>query len=204
MTEPSPIVVYLDTNDYINIHQHRQEESISSVLTYLKDQTALGHIIVAYSPMIVLEFLTRPGAGFTPNRVDRGKLLSELCGLNVFSMEFGSGNKLLRSDGNWMGPGLTKGISIKAKLAEGFAKARKEGLSTPGLNRAMKRKIASDSYIFSQLKSSSVKFGRRREDFGTMPVSQEFLDGRYFERYIKGQIREQTVQIAFTKWLRNV
>ena len=34
-----------------------------------------------------------------------------------------------------------------------------------------------------------------------MPVSQEFLDGRYFERYIKGQIREQTVQIAFTKWL---
>ena len=203
MPKRPPLVVYLDTQDYINIQLHRNEDTVSSVVRFLQTKIAEGSVIVAYSPMIVLEYLTRPEIGFSENRIERGIILNEFCGLNTFSMEFGNKSGLLRSDGNWVGDKLSRGISIKSILRQGVEKARKEISGISGLNRKARRKVSSDGYLNSYFKSISSTFGRRREDFGTMPVSQAFLDGRFIERYLQGEIGEAIVNTAFCKWMTN-
>ncbi|MEO8241305.1 MAG: hypothetical protein ABI832_03280 [bacterium] len=201
MQNGPPLVVYLDTQDYVNIQHRRDNTANASVLNYLLTKVADGDIIIPYSPMIVLEFLTRPGSGLGEDRAERGRILKEFCGLNTFAMEFGKPNDSLRSDGNWIGEDLTKGISLKPLLQKYINEARAAIISQSSLNRKARRQLSNDRFVWKYLRTVNPTFGRKKEDFDPIPVSQEFLDGRFMERYLRGEISESTVHEAFSKWM---
>lgn len=201
MKRGMPVIVYLDTQDYINIRQHGNDAEISKVVAYIKAKIFEGKISVYYSPMIVLEFLTRPGEGFIQDRIERGRLVKEICGQNTFSIEFSSLKAGMRSDGNWIGSQITDELSVKRLIKKSIESARKEIAIDLRLNRETRRKINSDSYIIAQMKSGESRLFGTKADFGSLPVSEEFMKGRYIERYLQKEISEAAVQRAFTKWI---
>lgn len=197
----SPLVIYLDTSDYINIREHGDDAEISRVVECLKSKTIENKLTVVYSPMIILEFLTRPGEGYYADRIERGRVLKNICGLNTFTIEFQTSKRSFRNDGNWLGEDLHKALPIKDILKNALKSVRKELLAESQLNRGARRKLKSDSYVLSQMRSANIDLFSSRADFGSIPVSEEFLKGRYIEKYLKGQISEAAVQQGFTKWI---
>jgi len=65
----TPLVLYLDTQDYINLFNEPDDGPNHAILEQLMDHKNRGEIVIGYSWVIMLEFITRPTEKFREERV---------------------------------------------------------------------------------------------------------------------------------------
>ena len=81
---PLPLVVYLDTQDYIRLFNEPDDGPNHAILRQLMEHRGRGEIVIGYSWVIMLEVITRPTEEFRDERVRRGQLVKDICGLHAF------------------------------------------------------------------------------------------------------------------------
>lgn len=184
------LVVYLDSQDYIKIFNEAEggeNRKVLERLMYLKNQ---GLITIGFSAITLLEFVTEPDEKHRQERISRGKLIKDICGPNAFPMvnDLGSGARFPNGE-NWLFPEGKQLISASKMLRQLSEEYESAIRGHKEFNRKTKR---------SFLKKNSLKkivlengFGRKVEHYGTIPVSKDFVDGRYIEKLILGKISKE-------------
>lgn len=180
------LTVYLDTQDYINIFNEPdggENRKILDILLRFRDD---GHLVIGFSAITLLEFITEPDDNNREERVRRGRLIKNICGKNAFPMivDLGSGARF-PNGGNWLLAEGNKLISA-SKVLRDLCEYYKSEVNKLGGNRNQRRKLLKQLALEKLVLKNG--FGRNISDYGNIPVSREFVEGRYIEKLILGKI----------------
>jgi hypothetical protein len=150
----------------------------------------------------VIEFITKPDAANRAERVRRGQMIKEICGPNAFPpvTELGKGAKF-PNGGRWLLGKNEKVISARELRASMTKIARESLAKADGLNRSQRRKLARSDLIRELIRRSSSTWGRSRSDLGGIPVSDEIIESRIFERFMKGQCSDDEFENRMNAWI---
>ena len=195
------LIVYLDTQDYIKLFNEPDEGPNHQVLSDLLAYRDRREIVIGFSFATILEFITKPDAANRQERIRRGQLIKDVCGPRAFPFptDIPKGASF-PNDGMWMPSGGEKIIS-----AQQFRNQMHEGLleelaNTEGLNRKQRRHLGRKSSMPELFRKIGSTQGRNRSDWGDFPVSDELLQSRIVERFIKGQCNDQEFEERLNSW----
>lgn len=196
-----PLKFYLDTQDYINFFNQPADGPANAIKRQLIQKREAGQIIIGYSWAIMLEFITRPTDKHREERIRRGELISELCGKNCFPFysDLRNGAKF-PNGGIWMT--IRKGklfsaTDFRKKLLKDYRQTVSEQKQ---LNRHQRRTLMRSASLPVLLRRSGNTWGRKREDFGDFPVSDEIVESRILERFMKGECSDFEFESRLNKW----
>lgn len=198
----TPLIVYLDTQDYIRLFNEPEESLCHSTLNELLTLRDRGHIIIRYSWAIMLEFITRPTERHRTERVRRGELVKKICGQNSFpfftNVESG---EPFPNDNLWSSKSGSKLVTAKWLRRQ----MEKEYLATlaqqDGLNRNQRRKLKTRSGMYQLFRESTSDWGTKREHFQGLPVSDEFIESGVFSKFLKGRCSDAEIEQRMNLWL---
>lgn len=196
-----PLILYLDTQDYIRLFNEPDDGPAQAILDQLLVFRDRGDIVIGYSWAIMLEFITRPTDEFREERVRRGQLVKDICGRNAFP--FFSDLKLgarFPNNGVWI-----TGRDGKLMTAKWFrAQMEKKYLETlaeqRGLNRALRRRLKTPSAMRQLLRENTSTWGTKREDFKGLPVSDELIESGVLTRFLKGRCSDAEFEERINRW----
>lgn len=196
------LIVYLDTQDYINLFNESEEGPNHQVLTDLMEHRDRGEIVIGFSFATILEFITKPDAANRRERVRRGQLVKDVCGPNAFPYPTAiPKGASFPNDGMWM---LTGGE--KAMTAQQFRKLMYEAYleelgKIKGLRKSQRRRLGRKSSMLEFFRKAGSTWGRNRADWGDFPVSDELLQSRIVERFMKGECSNREFERRINAWL---
>jgi hypothetical protein len=198
----SPLVLYLDTQDYINIFNEPENGPAHQTLERILAYRDRGDVAIGYSWITVIEFITRPTDEFREDRVRRGQLIKEICGRNAFPFltDLKAGARF-PNNGIWLEG--QSGRMITANWWRGLMQRHYfkylDGLKD--LNRAQRRKLKTKHGMQSFFRESGCTWGKNREDFDGFPVSNEFIESGVIARFLKGQCSDAEFEERVNRWL---
>lgn len=196
-----PIVVYLDTQDYIRLFNEDQNSPAHQTLEKLLEFRDQGKIAIGFSWAIMLEFVTKPTDEYREERVRRGKLVKDICGPNAFPFvtELRHGARFPNS-GHWMSGKGGKTLSAK-KFRQWMFQQYLDLLSNKGtLNRSELRRLKRPQAMNDLLRKSTSTWGTKIEDFKGIPISKEFVESGITNRFIKGRCSDAEFEYQLNKW----
>jgi hypothetical protein len=199
-----PLIIYLDTQDYIKLFNEPDEGPNHQVLAQILAHRDRGEVVIGFSFVTVIEFITKPDAANRAERVRRGQMIKEICGPNAFPpiTELGKG-ATFPNGGRWLLGKNAKVISAR-EVKERMAMTVREKLARAGgLNRSQRRQLARADSIRELFRRSGSTWGRNRSDFGSIPVSDEIIDSRIFERFMKGQCSDGEFENRMNAWIQD-
>lgn len=198
------LTVYLDTQDYINIFNESDKGVNHLTLNRLLNQRDQGKITIGFSFAIIVEFITKPNLGNRDERVRRGELVKSICGPNAFPYptDLAKGATFPNA-GHWMFPKDARVISAHSLRTKMYAAARTEVDKLEGLNRSQRRSLARKTSIQELFRFSGSTWGQKRSDFGQIPVSDEVIQSRIMERFMKGQCSDLELETRLSEWLHD-
>lgn len=197
-----PLVIYLDTQDYIRIFNEKDNGSAHQILEKLLAYRDDGKIVIGYSWATLLEFITRPTDDFRQERVRRGQLIKDICGRNAFPFlsDLKHGARF-PNDGFCFTNKNDKFISAK-RLRHQIEKRYLALLSEEkNLNREQRRRLRTPSAMRQHLSESASTWGTRREDFKGIPVSDEFVKSGIMNKFLKGICSDSAFEERINQWL---
>ncbi|GAA6201732.1 hypothetical protein [Aquicoccus sp. SU-CL01552] len=196
-----PLIVYLDTQDYIRIFNEPDGGPAKAILDQLLVFRDRGDIVIGYSWAIMLEFITRPTDDFREERVRRGQLVKNICGRNAFPFftDLKRGARF-PNNGIWV-----TGRDGKLMTANWFRRQmEKQYLETlaeqQGLNRAQRRRLKTPSAMRQLLRENTSTWGTKREDFKGVPVSDELIRSGVLTRFLKGRCSDDEFEERVNRW----
>jgi len=195
-----PIRIYLDTSDYIRLLSPEPNTRIASVKNYLLASVNDGTIEIGYSYWIITEFIKAGDARHKSDRQAKGKLINDLTKGNAFPhpIDLKKGRKF-PNDGIWL-PRDTLGQFGATQIIE----AMKENLvDEKRLNRAWRRKLGTLSGTRELFREFGSTQKLTRQHYYPIPVTDEFLENRYLERFLTGEISQREFQTNFLRWTSN-
>ena len=141
-----PVIVYLDTQDYIRLFNETDGGPAHGILDQILAFRDRGEITICYSWVIMLEFITRPTDEFREERIRRGQLVKEICGPNAFPYitELKHGVRF-PNNGMWFSRCGRKPIT-----AERFRHQKKNNILEPSRNRGASTEPSADDLIDHQ------------------------------------------------------
>lgn len=149
----------------------------------------------------MLEFITRPTDEFREERVRRGQLVKDICGRNAFPFfsDLKHGARF-PNNGIWM-----KGRDGKLMTAKWLRRQmEKKYLETleeqQGLNRAQRRKLKTTSAMRQLFRENTSTWGKKREDFNGIPVSDELIESGVLTRFLKGRCSDAEFEERVNRW----
>ena len=197
-----PLIVYLDTQDYIRLFNEPDSGPAHMVLDQILAFRDRGDIVMGYSWVIMLEFITRPSDDFREERIRRGQLVKDICGPNAFPFfsDFKSGARF-PNNGIWIS--CRDGKLVTAKwFRHQMEKQYLETLAEQkGLNRAQRRRLKAPSAMQQLLRDSTSTWGTKREDFKGFPVSDELIESGVMTRFMKGRCSDVEFEKRINSWL---
>ncbi len=197
-----PLIVYLDTQDYITLFNEPDDGPNHQVLANILSFRDRGEIVIGFSFATIMEFITKPDMANRLERVQRGQLIKDLCGPNAFPYitDLAKGANF-PNGGRWMFRRDEKVISAKrfrrqmhAMLVEQLAKAE-------GLNRSQRRQLGRKASMTELIRKNGSTWGRKRSDYAGFPVSDEIVESRILERFMKGQCSDAEFERRMNAWL---
>lgn len=72
-------------------------------------------------------------------------------------------------------------------------------MESPQLNRSERRRLKSIGHE-QLLRQGASTWGRNRTDYGGIPVSDELIESRLIERFLKGQCSDQEFEDRMSRW----
>ncbi|VDS10737.1 hypothetical protein PARHAE_03956 [Paracoccus haematequi] len=199
---PSPLIVYLDTQDYIRIFNEPDDGPAHTILRQLIAFRDQGNIVIGYSWVTILEFITRPTDRHREERVRRGQLVKDICGQNAFPFF-----TALKQGARFPNKGLwltaPDGRVVTAKWFRQQMEKHYLQLVTEerNLNRSQRRRLKTPSTLKKILRNTSSTWGTKREDFGDIPVSDEFLESGVMARFLRGECSDAEFEERLNRWL---
>ena len=196
-----PLIIYFDTQDYINLFNEPEHGPNHEVLAKILAYRDRNEIVIGFSFATIVEFITKPDAENRSERVRRGQLIKDICGLNSFpyitdlarGATFPNGGRwMLRQDESVVSATKFK-RQMHSKLVEAI-----EG--TEGLNRSQRRKLGRKATMAELIRRSGSTWGRKRSDYGELPVSDEIISSRIIERFLKGQCSDAEFEQRINAW----
>tara|TARA_R110002020_G_scaffold110627_17_gene255563 strand:- start:17338 stop:18153 length:816 start_codon:yes stop_codon:yes gene_type:complete len=100
-----------------------------------------------------------------------------------------------------MFPKDSKVISASSFRKEMHAALQAEVANAEGLNRAQRRTLGRKSSMQDLIRRSGSSWGRKRSDYGRIPVSDEIIQSRIIERFMKGQCSDLEFETRLGAWL---
>lgn len=192
--------VYLDTQDYISLFNEGVSGPKHKVLGELLEMRDKGLVVFGFSFATVAEFITKPAAGFREDRVRRGALIKHICGNNAFPYlgDLARG-ATFPNDGYWMPRSRAPVVTAK-KFRKDAEKIFLEKLSSAShLNRRERRKFRKMGYE-AMLRMAGHSWGRSRSDYAGLPVSEELIQSRLLERFLKGDCSDKEFEERVSRW----
>lgn len=195
------LIIYLDTQDYIKLFNEPDDGPNHRVLTKLLKYRDRGDIIIPFSFAIILEFITKPDAANRHERVRRGQLVKDICGPNAFPFPSEMPEVIsFPNNGIWMHSSKDKLITAK-QFRKRLHIQLVDGLKDiEGLNRNKRRQLSRKGSLAELSRSIGSTWGRKRSDWGDIPVSDEFIQSRILERFIKGQCSDREFEQRINSW----
>ncbi len=196
-----PLIIYLDTQDYIRVFNEADDGPAHGVLDQLRAFCDRGEIVIGYSWAIMLEFITRPTEKFREERVRRGQLVKDICGRNAFpyfsDLKRGArfpnnGAWITGRDGKLISAGWFR-RQMEMKYLETVAKQT-------GLNRAQRRKLQARSSMKEVFCNSGFTWGTKREHFNGFPVSEELIASGVLPRFLQGLCTDAEFEEQINSW----
>ena len=197
-----PLIVYLDTQDYIRLFNEPNHGPAHAILDQIIVYRDRGDIVIGYSWAIMFEFITRPTKEFREERVRRGQLVKDICGRNVFPFisDLKNGARF-PNNGIWFTGRDGKFLTAKRFRSE-IEKQYIETLSEQqGLNRAQRRRLKTPTAMRQLLRESTSTWGTKRTDFNGFPVSDELIESGVLARFLKGQCSDAEFEKQFNLWV---
>lgn len=197
-----PLIIYLDTQDYINIFNEPEDGPNHQVLHALLEHRERGDIAIGFSFITVMEFITKPDMANRQERVRRGELIKYICGPNAFPNlpDLGRGASFPNS-GRWLYAKETKLISAQAFRRQ-LQKGMSEKISSfENLNRKARRKLRKKDASLHLLCEAASSWRKGHLDFGNFPVSKEIRESSIFERFVAGKCSDLEFERTLHSWL---
>lgn len=196
-----PLVVYLDTQDYLNLFYEQGSGPSQEVLDQLIEFRDRGEIVIGFSFATIMEVITKPNDEYREERVRRGQLIKDVCGPNAFPYltDLAKG-AAFPNDGHWMLSGSERAFSAK-KFKRDMHKALLEQVAkAKGLNRQQRRSLGRKASMVDLIRKTGSTWGRKRSDYGDFPVSDELVESRILERFMKGQCTDREFETRMNAW----
>ena len=196
-----PLIIYLDTQDYIRVFNEADDGPAHGVLDQLLAFRDRGEIVIGYSWAIMLEFITRPTEKFREERVRRGQLVKDICGRNAFPY-FSDLKRGARfpNNGVWITGRDGKLISagwFRRQMEMQYLETIAE---QTGLNRAQRRKLQARSSMREVFRNSGFTWGTKREHFNGFPVSVELIASGVLPRFLQGRCTDAEFEEQINRW----
>lgn len=196
------LIIYLDTQDYINLFNEPEDGPNHQVLSELLAYRENGKIVMGFSFATIMEFITKPNAENRSERVRRGQLIKDICGQNAFPYVTDLANgATFPNGGNWMLSSNEKVVSAKKFKRDMHNTLREELAKTDGLNRKQRRRFGRKASMKELIRNNGSTWGRKRSDYGGFPVSDEIVGSRILERFMKGQCSDAEFETRMNAWL---
>lgn len=197
----TPLIIYLDTQDYIKLFNESGKGSNHKVLADLLAYRDRGEIVIGFSFATIMEFITKPDDANRGERVRRGELIKSICGRNAFPSPTAiSKGASFPNDGMWLFSAGEKAISAQQFRKQMHATLSQELAEVKNLNRSQRRKLSRKTSIQELIRKTESTWGRKRSDWGDIPVSEELLRSRIVERFVKGQCTDREFEEQINAW----
>ncbi|PIW31134.1 MAG: hypothetical protein COW30_00415 [Rhodospirillales bacterium CG15_BIG_FIL_POST_REV_8_21_14_020_66_15] len=195
-------ILYLDTQDYINLFNEPDDGPKHCVLAELLSHCDRGEIVIGFSFATVMEFITKPDVTNRPERVRRGQLIKDICGPNAFPYPSDiSKGASFPNGGMWMFSAKEKAVTA-TKFRQGMHKILQEELAkVEGVNRKQRRELGRRNGMVELIRKINPTWGRKRSDWGDFPVSDELVESRILERFMKGECGDREFEARINDWL---
>jgi len=199
MQQIRPLLVYLDTQDFIKLHNHPDWTESQKFFNIVDTLGVAGKVKFGFSYLHVVEFLTKPAPEWLDERLARARLIKRVCGTNAFPYPTDlSQGRHFPNDGYWMPLSAFQDI-YSTSFDSMLAKMAKVELKELPVNRKARRRFLNKKFLFEFMAKNIPASGFQRAHFGPLPISDDFLRGRYLERYIRGEIDEKALKDALTR-----
>ena len=195
------LILYLDTQDYIKLFNEPDEGPNHQVLADLLAYRDRGEIVIGFSFATIMEFITKPDAANRRERVRRGQHIKSICGPNAFPYPAAiPEGASFPNDGMWMFGAGEKVMSAQQFQEQMHAALSEELANTEGLNRKQRRQLGRKASIVELVRKTGSTWGRNRSDWGDFPVSDELLQSRIVERFMKGECSDREFEERINAW----
>lgn len=195
------LIIYLDTQDYINLFNEPDGGPNHQVLADLLAYRDRDEIVIGFSFATIMEFITKPDAANRGERVRRGQLIKDICGRNAFPYPSELPERVsFPNDGIWMFSAGEKAMSAKNFRQQMHATLLEELGKLEGLNRKQRRQLGRKATMAELFRRTDSTWGRKRSDWGDFPVSDELLESRIVERFVKGQCSDREFEERINAW----
>lgn len=196
-----PLIVYLDTQDYINLFNEPEDGPSHEVLAELLARRNRGEIDIGFSFATIMEFITKPDVANRPERVRRGQLIKDVCGPNAFPyITDHAKGATFPNGGRWMFGRDEKVVSAKQFKRQMHAMLVDELAKAEGLNRSQRRQLGRKASMTELIRKNGSTWGRKRSDYAGFPVSDEIVESRVLERFMKGQCSDAEFERRMNAW----
>lgn len=197
------IIVYLDTKDYINIHNDLNRTGYSKTFEEIKKYKDLG-VIFAFSYLILGEFITKPSNEYRLNRSERGKLVRDICGENAFPIfDLLDNTELFKKPGSWL-YFKDRNHSFAKDFYYGFFSLWKKMISEKkDISRNQRRFLSKESSMRNYIKKFGNNILEKREDFKDMPVSDDFIESKVIYSILSGECSFNEFDKKLKDWILN-
>lgn len=197
-----PLIIYLDTQDYIKLFNEPDDGPKHCVLAKLLSHRDRGEIIIGFSFATIMEFITKPDVANRPERVKRGQLIKDICGPNAFPYpsDIPKGASF-PNGGMWMFSAGEKAVTATKFRHEMHKVLQEELAKVEGLNRRQRRELGRRGGMVELNRKIGSTWGRKRSDWGDFPVSDELIESRTVERFMKGECSDREFEERINAWL---
>lgn len=196
------LIVYLDTQDYIKLFNEPPHGPCHQILEQLLDLRDRRHIVIGFSFATVVEFITKPDVDNRAERVRRGQLIKDVCGRNAFPYptDIVKG-ATFPNGGMWMCAAEEKIMSGEEFRRRMHATLVEELANEDRLSRKQRRQLGRKSSMTNLIRRLGSTWGRNRSDYGDLPVSEELVQSRIFERFMKGECSDREFETRINAWV---
>lgn len=192
----------MDTQDYINLFTQAEDARCHHVLRQLLSWRDEGRILVGFSFFTIVEFITKPDEDNREERVARGRLIKNICGKNAFPhpTDWMLGARF-PNHGMWLGRPENKLVKAAKVRKQIFTNAKAELAKQQTFNRAKRREMAKPKNIIKLLGKLDPDWASDRSVWQGIPVSNQIIESRLFERFVRGDCSDQEFERALNSWL---
>lgn len=180
-----PVRLHLDTSDYAVMYCSEPGTPAARVRDELKEFSQSGRIEIGLSYHVVFELLQKASPEHREDRLERARLLTELCGQNAFPYpsDLGQGFEFSK-DSLWV-----PRVDLEEIEIEQIIRCLMHVMNShPDSNRHMRKVHSKREYFDAWVRDNSLRARRLYAEHWPLLFARAFAEGGELEQYILGEM----------------
>lgn len=198
------LLVYLDTQDYINIFNEEPGGTKNQTLEELLLLQEQGLIQIGYSAITMFEFVTKPTPEFYEERRARGALVKKICGKNAFPFITDLPKGLTYpNQGFWIFDPTdppVKAKDFRNEIRKVFEEMIDKSTNLSDRDKKLRKKWG-PAKTLRKMGLAGTQFSKKIEKLGNILISEEIIKSKILERFVHGKCSDQEFENTMNWWL---